>query len=148
MGRPICRPPVCRLDKNVARWDTVRIYVTSNLVTHPVCRRDRRQMGYPICEHFVGRLDKMWADGTSNLPTSYLQIGQNVARWEDVCRRDGTYITDTCMTPMLICIYIYIYIYIYIIYSTINKVKVAGFFIPKTHMAFRLILFSELTSGK
>ena len=34
------------------------------------------------------------------------------------------------------------------LYSTINKVKVAGFFIPKTHMAFRLILFSELTSGK
>ena len=53
-------------------------------------------------------------------------------------------------------IYIYIYIYIYLkkltieanLYSTINKVKVAGFFIPKTHMAFRLILFSELTSGK
>ena len=52
--------------------------------------------------------------------------------------------------------YIYIYIYIYLkkltieanLYSTINKVKVAGFFIPKTHMAFRLILFSELTSGK
>ena len=50
----------------------------------------------------------------------------------------------------------YIYIYIYLkkltieanLYSTINKVKVAGFFIPKAHMAFRLILFSELTSGK
>ena len=53
----------------------------------------------------------------------------------------------------------YIYIYIYNnnlkkltieanLYSTINKVKVAGFFIPKTHMAFRQILFSELTSGK
>ena len=49
-----------------------------------------------------------------------------------------------------------IYIYIYLkkltieanLYSTINKIKVAGFFIPKTHMAFRLILFSELTSGK
>ena len=50
-------------------------------------------------------------------------------------------------------IYIYITIYLYIYryryrYITINKVKVAGFFIPKTHMAFRLILFSELTSGK
>ena len=53
-------------------------------------------------------------------------------------------------------LYIYIYIYIYLkkstieanLHSTINKVKVAGFFIPNTHMAFRLILFSELTSGK
>ena len=58
-------------------------------------------------------------------------------------------------TVMLMQRYIYIlnlrtvYIYIYLLtieanlYSTINKVKVAGFFIPKTHMAFRLILFSE-----
>ena len=32
------------------------------------------------------------------------------------------------------------------IYNIINKVKVAGFFIPKTHMAFRLILFSKFAS--
>ena len=48
-----------------------------------------------------------------------------------------------------ICMYMYTSLEVYIqVYITINKVKVAGFFIPKTHMASRLILFSELTSGK
>ena len=38
----------------------------------------------------VGRRDGMSADGTSHLLTSRLQIRQNVARWDDVRRWDGT----------------------------------------------------------
>ena len=60
--------------------------------------------------------------------------------------------TSLCVGGLSVSFSLYIYLKKLTIeanlYSTINKVKVAGFFIPKTHMAFRLILFSELTSGK
>ena len=40
------------------------------------------QMGCPICQRLVCRLDKMLAEGTSNLSTFRLQTGRNVGRWD------------------------------------------------------------------
>ena len=98
-----------RLGKKLA--DGTSHLLTSHLqIGQSVARWARRQMGRPICKHFVPaadgmahlgkscpvcRLDKMSADwakysqmGPSHLPTSRLQIGQNVARWDrPICRR-------------------------------------------------------------
>ena len=72
-------------------------------------------------------------------------LGGSAAKWTNVVWPIKSRQTNRQTNKHTLLFYRYRYIYIYI-YITINKVKVAGFFIPKTHMAFRLILFSELTS--
>ena len=58
------------------KWQDINIDVPAHLATRPVCRRARRQMGRPICQHFVPS-----ADGTAHLQT-FCPVCKHLRRYD------------------------------------------------------------------